>query len=182
MAEITVFVATSIAFALLFRQSLRNPRCHGFYRFFGLEAILALFLLNVPYWFADRLAPQQLLSWGLLFLSLFLLVQGAWFLHTRGQASAERKDPALLGFEKTRVLVTEGIFRHIRHPLYGSLLLLAWGILLKHTAWPEIALCAVASGFLFAAARTEERECLDFFGEAYREYMQRSRMFIPGLF
>jgi protein-S-isoprenylcysteine O-methyltransferase Ste14 len=37
----------------------------------------------------------------------------------------------------------------------------------------------IASVFLVLTARVEERENLRYFGEAYREYMQHSRMFIP---
>jgi len=32
---------------------------------------------------------------------------------------------------------------------------------------------------LFGAARYDEKECIGFFGESYREYKQRSKMFIP---
>jgi len=40
----------------------------------------------------------------------------------------------------------------------------------------------LASILLYLTARADERECLQFFGEEYRSYMQRSRRFIPWLF
>jgi hypothetical protein len=55
---------------------------------------------------------------------------------TRGRPDASRHDGApLLYFEKTTQLVTTGVFKYIRHPLYSSLLLLAWGVFFKHPSW-----------------------------------------------
>jgi protein-S-isoprenylcysteine O-methyltransferase Ste14 len=35
---------------------------------------------------------------------------------------------------------------------------------------------------LLLTALADERECLDYFGPAYAEYMRRTRRFIPGIF
>ena len=40
----------------------------------------------------------------------------------------------------------------------------------------------LASLALWLTARCDEAECLAYFGEAYRDYMGRSRMFIPWVF
>ena len=40
--------------------------------------------------------------------------------------------PENLAFENTVKLVEVGLYRFIRHPMYASLLLLAWGAFLKH--------------------------------------------------
>jgi protein-S-isoprenylcysteine O-methyltransferase Ste14 len=63
--------------------------------------------------------------------------------------------------------------------MYSSLLFLAWGILLRHI---EVALCMVAliatcSGVV--AALIEEKENMAYFGERYRRYMLKTKMFIP---
>jgi protein-S-isoprenylcysteine O-methyltransferase Ste14 len=66
--------------------------------------------------------------------------------------------------------------------MYASLLWLAWGVFLK---WPTVAaagLAAVASALLWLTARAEEREDLAYFGDAYREYMERTRRFVPFVF
>jgi len=36
--------------------------------------------------------------------------------------------------------------------------------------------------FLYVTARVEERENIERFGEQYRQYMKKSRMFIPFIF
>ena len=88
----------------------------------------------------------------------------------------------LLGIEKTTRLVTTGAFRYIRHPLYSSLLLLAWGVFFKNPSWAGICLALGATAFLVATAMVEEAENLLYFGPVYREYMRRTKMFIPYLF
>ena len=165
------------------RDSLRARRSHGFYRFFAWEAILALFLLNVDFWFRDALAWNQLIAWTLLFGCIVPLVFGVQALRARGKPTAKREgDPSLLAFEKTTALVTTGIYRYIRHPLYSSLLLLAWGIFFKSPSWSGGFLVIVTTISLALTAKADEAECAKFFGTAYQDYMKTTRMFIPFLF
>jgi len=154
--------------------SLREPRSHGFFRFFAWEAILGLLLLNLHAWFAEPLAWHQLLSWLLLTASLYLLLAGIIHLRRAGKPGG--------ALEATTRLVQEGIFAHIRHPLYASLLYLAWGIFFKSPSLLDGCLTLVATAFLYATARADEAECLVKFGAAYAGYMQRTRMFIPFVF
>jgi protein-S-isoprenylcysteine O-methyltransferase Ste14 len=85
-------------------------------------------------------------------------------------------------FEKTTTLVTTGVYCYIRHPLYSSLLFLAWGIFFKTPSWLGGLLALTATLCLAATARVEEAENLRFFGDAYRKYMKQTKMFIPFLF
>lgn len=165
------------------RHSLRAPRSHGFYRFFAWECILGLFLLNVNFWVYKPFAWNQIIAWILLFVSLIPLGFGIHFLRTQGKPAEKREgDASLLAFEKTTLLVTSGIYKYIRHPLYSSLFLLTWGILFKHFSVTEIALAIAASFFLIFTAKADEAECLQFFGLDYSEYMKKTKMFIPYLF
>lgn len=178
-----IFILLSIILIVISRQSLRRPRSHGFYRFFAWEAILALFLINAGAWFYEPLAWNQIIAWLLLILCLIPLVFGVHSLRTRGRPVQQREgDPSLLGFEKTTTLVTTGIYRYIRHPLYSSLLLLTWGIFFKSPSAIGIFLASASTLFLVATARADEAECIQFFGAPYREYMRRTKMFIPYLF
>jgi hypothetical protein len=113
--------------AWLSRKSLRSPGQHGFYRFFAWEAILGLIVLNQKVWGTDPFSPHQITSWLLMLLSIFLVIQAYRLMTKHGQASLARDDGTLYQFEKTTQLVTTGIFGYIRHPMYTSLLALAWG-------------------------------------------------------
>lgn len=163
-------------------RSLRKPGSHGFYRFFALFGIFVLLALNGPYWLVDKFAPLQLVSWALLFTALFLVLDGLWLLISRGKPGTRPDDGSLLAFEQTGVLVTTGVYRWIRHPMYLSLLLFAWGIFFKQ---PGVAAGVTAAGvsvLVFITARVEESECLEKFGSAYEDYRHHSRMFVPLVF
>jgi protein-S-isoprenylcysteine O-methyltransferase Ste14 len=178
-----IFLLASTILAWISRASLRVPRSHGFYRFFAWEAILALFLLNVEFWFRDPFAWHQLLAWMLLFASIIPLVFGVQALRARGKPTEKREsDPSLLAFEKTTALVTMGIYHYIRHPLYSSLFLLAWGIFFKLPSLFGGVLFILATVFLILTAKADEAECTKFFGLQYQDYMKKTRMFIPFLF
>ena len=167
---------------VLSRRSLLHIRSHGFYRFFGWETLLALFLINVDGWFRDPLAWYQLVSWALLIVSLVFVLGGVRLLREIGKHNADRTDPSLYGFEKTSRLVTIGLYRFIRHPLYSSLLFLGWGIFFKSPSWQDAALALLCTLFLFATARVEEQENIKTFGNEYVQYVQHSKMFIPFIF
>lgn len=79
-------------------------------------------------------------------------------------------------------LVTVEAYRHIRHPLYSSLLFLAWGVFFKHITWVCAFGVVVTTLLLTLTAKIDEIENIHFWGAAYEKYMKRSKMFIPFLF
>ncbi len=182
MTKLLLFVILSGCILYISRKPLRVPGSHGFYRFFAWEAMLALILINIHAWFFDPLSTQQILSWVLLAVSLVMVGQGFYELRMKGKAGDLRHDDSLLAFEKTSELVTSGIYRYIRHPLYGSLLFFAWGAFLKDVTWYACGLVVVATAFLVVTAKTDEAECIRYFGASYEEYMKRTKMFVPFLF
>lgn len=180
--KLLVFLLATVWLAYVSRASLRVPRSHGFFRFLSWEAILALGLVNVEVWFRDPFSWHQLISWFLLAVSGLLVVHGMLLLRQLGKPDARRDDSPMVGFEKTTRLVTVGAYRYIRHPLYSSLLFLAWGIFFKDPSGVAGLLALVAALFLLGAARAEEAENVRFFGPAYEAYMVRTKRFIPYLF
>ncbi len=179
MIEIGALLIVSAGFIYISRASLLRPRSHGFYRFFAWECMLILFLLVVRDWFTDPFSLTQIISWVLLFGSLLLVLPGVVLLRRKGNVVAHQRAEPLLAFEKTTVLVTDGIYRYIRHPLYSSLLFLNWGIFFKGPSLVCALLAVGATVFLILTARAEEKEDIQYFGEEYREYMARTKMFVP---
>ncbi|MHB1192921.1 MAG: methyltransferase family protein [Longimicrobiales bacterium] len=183
MIRLALFGVSTLALAWVSRRPLRDPTSHGFSRFFAWVAIVALVLLNfrgLGAWFADPFSLRQIASWILLFGSIALLVPAVVLLRTRGRPDADGRDgEGLYGFEKTEKLVTTGVYRWVRHPMYASLLWLAWGVFLKRPGWTALGLVVVATACLLLTARAEEAEDIAFFGDAYRDYMRRTRRFVP---
>ncbi len=177
--KVVIFITVSIGLIWISRGSLRHPRSHGFPRFFAWEAILLLILRSTDFWLREPSDFSRIISWILLTLSAGLAVHSLILFRKLGKLSRERQDPALMGIEKTTALVTSGIYRFIRHPMYCSLILLAWGIFFIRLSAVSGVLATVASLFLFLTALREEAENISYFGEEYREYMNRSKMFFP---
>ncbi len=183
MLKTALFVVASAGIVYVSRASLRAPRSHGFYRFFAWEAILALILLNVEYWVRDPLSLHQVISWLFLIVSAFLVVHAVHLLRIMGKPDAQRSDDeATIGIEKTTHLVSVGAYKYIRHPMYSSLLFLAWGVFFKNLSWLSAILALTATAFLVATAKVEESEDIRFFGPAYQTYIKQTKRFVPFLF
>ena len=174
MVKFIIFIVVTAGIVFYSWKSLRQLRSHGFFRFFAWEAILLLVLLNVDYWFREPFSPLQIVSWLLFLASIVVAAHGFYLLHAVGRPEGE--------FEDTTVLVRQGAYKYIRHPLYSSLLLLSWGVFFKDVSLLSIILTLAALVFLVATARVEEAENLQKFGDEYTDYMKVTRMFIPFLF
>jgi protein-S-isoprenylcysteine O-methyltransferase Ste14 len=164
----------SLLFLLALRDALHRGAAYGIYRFFAWECILLLIVIRAPAWFDEPFFLHQIVSWLLLFLSIVLAVMGFRLLLKLGKPEG--------GFENTTRLVQSGIFAWIRHPLYASLLCLSWGVFFKLPDILGFTISLVASVFLYATAREEEKENLARFGEAYQGYMRGTKMFVPRIF
>ena len=83
------------------------------------------------------------------------------------------------GTRKEHKLVTHGIYRYIRHPLYtvGSSLFISFGMMAD--SWFVAALGILT--FILMAIRTpkEEANLIEKFGDEFREYMKRTGRFLP---
>ncbi len=181
--KLLVLAAGAAAIVWVSRGPLRQPGSHGFYRTFAWLAILGLFVLNDERWFDDPFAPWQLVSWFLLIGATFLVLHGVHLLRVIGRPAASAASAAEYRFENTTRLVEVGAYRYIRHPLYASLLWLAWGIYFKVPLSPAgLALALAASAFLVLTARSEEGELQRKFGADYAAYRQRTKMFVPFVF
>ncbi len=174
MIQTIVFVLGTAGILWISWKPLHDRRAHGFYRFFAFEAILALILLNAEQWFRDPFSALQIMSWLLLLASIFLAIHGFYLLRVVGQPRGS--------FENTSTLVRIGAYRYIRHPLYSSLLFLAWGAFLKDPSWVGGALVLIASAALIATAKVEEAENASRFGAEYPEYVKTTKMFVPFVF
>jgi protein-S-isoprenylcysteine O-methyltransferase Ste14 len=181
MLEWLAFFAGTAFLSFVSRASLRMPKSHGFFRFFAWELMLVLIVLNMNGWYSAPLTPDQIVCGILMAISLLLFIASYESLRQYGKQDHTRKDAPLLHFEKTTVLISHGIYRFIRHPMYSSLIFLDLGLFFKHMSWLSAGISLVAGIFLVIATLVEEHENIRFFGSKYREYMHRSKRFVPFL-
>jgi protein-S-isoprenylcysteine O-methyltransferase Ste14 len=177
-----VFFLGSVGIFIISRHALAEKTSHGFPRFFAFEAILGLVVLNAPHWFSQPFSLIQIVSWVFLLGAAFLVIYAVLVLRAHGAQDKSIQDDRQLPFEKTTHLVTKGPYRFIRHPMYASLLYLAWGVFLKQVTLITILLLVLICLTLFLTAVYEERENLAKFGDEYTSYMLRTKRFFPYIF
>jgi protein-S-isoprenylcysteine O-methyltransferase Ste14 len=127
-----------------------------------------LYVIPVP-WSYLTLAGQFI---ALVALGIGLLQTGIW---------------SFLGFEQVLVdaptsqpeMVTGGLYRWVRHPLYTAGLVFIW--LTPVMTSGLLALNLGLTIYLVFGAYYEERKLVREFGEDYTRYQQRTPMLIPGL-
>jgi len=170
-----IFFIIGTIFIILFSWfvSLREKRYHGIPRFFVFEGLLLLGLLQWPSWFRDPLIFRQILSWLFLIFSMYY-VMASVIIYNRHSNHGQN-------FENSTLLVTTGIYKYVRHPMYGSLLFLGWGMLLKDIKPLTIAVVIVITVALFITCKVEEKEMLKRFGNDYKEYMKKTKLWLPYL-
>jgi protein-S-isoprenylcysteine O-methyltransferase Ste14 len=79
------------------------------------------------------------------------------------------------------VFVTSGPYRFIRHPMYAAAMLAMGGFVIDRPSVLRAALMAVLIIDLYLKMLYEERHLVQRF-PAYREYMQKTKRFIPLVF
>ena len=87
-----------------------------------------------------------------------------------------------LELKEGHALVTRGVYRRLRHPMYLALLLYGVGqalVLPNFVAGPAYFLATAA--LVALRLGPEERMMSDAFGAAYADYVARTRRLIPGL-
>jgi len=172
---IVVLIFGTIGFIYLsWIVSLKEKRYHGIYRFFSFESIFILVLLNYPNWFRDPLSLIQIISWIFLISSIICAFFGFYLLYKRGKPEGQ--------IENTTNLVTTGLYKYIRHPLYLSLMLGGFGVLLKDIGYTQIFLAFINFISLVFTAKVEEKEMIKKFGAEYVDYIKKTKMFFPYIF
>ena len=179
MEKLIIFGVFSIAIIIISWRTLFHVRSHGFYRFFSWECLLWLFINNAQYWFHKPFRYPQVYSWALLIISAYFVVAGLILMKKVGKPEKGRAQKHLFQFEETSELVDTGIFKYIRHPMYSSLLFLTWAVFLKSPTEPLFVVALLSTVCLYFTAIFDEKDCINYFGDRYKQYMKRSKMFIP---
>lgn len=108
--------------------------------------------------------PFHLLSQAFIFGGFWLLAR-AW--------------NVLYHAQREQRLARTGPYARIRHPQYVAFVLVMFGFLLQWPTLPTLVMFPILVAVYARLARTEEKEMLDRFGTAYREYLRRTPAFVP---
>lgn len=185
LAWMLYFVLHSLLASLIMKRYVEQnwPRAYAFYRI-AFNTIAIMLLLPLLYYsYSLSLELWWTYSWSRI-LAVLLIGSGLYFLY----AAFRVFDTAVfLGlkpekFDASEGLVTKGMYRYVRHPLYFATLLLFWGLFLWWPSWKWLGINAVVFAYLLIGSRLEERKLEQQFGPAYRNYKQEVKALIPFLF
>lgn len=143
----------------------------------GLVVLPILWRLHAFDGFADR-------GQGIIPLILGLLTGVAFlWLFRRSHKDLGKNWSVTLEVREGHQLVTQGVYAHVRHPMYASFLL--WGVtqalLIANWIAGFAGLAAVLALYAVRQSR-EEAMMRDTFGAEYDAYSARTKRLIPGIF
>ena len=144
--------------------------------FVGCLVLPAVYLLTPWLAFADYRLPSYLPWCGA------IAMVGALWLFWRAHADLGQNWSVTLELRQGHQLVTHGVYRNIRHPMYAAIWLfgIAQGLLLQNwlAGWSAVAAFAVM--YVIRVPR-EERMMCEQFGQEYLSYMGQTGRLFPRL-
>lgn len=136
----------------------------------------SIYLINPDWMTWSKLGLPELARWFGIVLGIVCLGLLYWMFSSIGSGitpvSATRKNHRL---------VTHGIYRWIRHPLYTLGTSLFVSVSLMTDSWFILVMAGLAFTILAIRTPKEEANLIAKFGDEYREYMQRTGRFLPKL-
>jgi len=135
-----------------------------------------VYLINPQWMNWSKIGLPESIRWLWVGIGILCTLGIYWLFNSIGSGitptSATRKE---------HKLVTRGIYRWIRHPLYtiGSSFIVSFGMMADNLFIAALGILA----FIAMAVRTpkEEANLIEKFGDEYREYMKHTGRFLPRL-
>jgi len=132
------------------------------------QAYKILSFLSVPLWLLPTaysiFLPLKLGTiWFAIGLIIFLLGLVLNVIATINFATAPMNEP-----------VTGGAYRYSRHPLYAAHVLIYFSVSIASASWVFLLATIMLAVLVGLSVKDEEHYCLERYGLAYREYMDRT--------
>lgn len=106
------------------------------------------------------------IGWGVLMLSAIFGWLPIFTFRSKGKVKG-------WGYIHTTVLVDSGIYGIVRHPQYLAGILISAALPMITHHWLVVVLGLIAAVINYLDTFNEEEGCIEKFGEAYRQYMER---------
>lgn len=149
---------------------------------YWLPLAVAVFLLGPGHWFGHSWLREQFVPHSTTVFAIALLLGAAgavvaiWARHQLG-----RNWSGNVQIKQEHVLITNGPYAWVRHPIYSGLLLLFCGTALMVGDWRGIIAVAIVFTSFWFKLHQEERFLARHFGAPYLDYARRTKRLIPGL-
>ena len=118
---------------------------------------------------------------------LLLLTRGLIRMKARLQLKKKAGFGSLVGTAKLKIvkqhrLVKDGLYKHIRHPIYLGEILRNLGFVLIFSSVYGLLIILLASIFLLFRIEIEEKMLIVIFGEEYKDYKRNTKRIIPYVY
>lgn len=115
------------------------------------------------------------------FLGLFLLITGFIILIT-AQITLGKFYSSTLVIRNDHQLITYGIYRFTRNPIYLGGIIVSFGIPVFASSLPGHLIMSALNPVILYRIRLEERLLIEEFGDSYRHYMMATRKLLPFIY
>ena len=141
----------------------------------GIGMITPLFYIFTDWLeFADYTLPEWI-GW----LGSLLFLMATWLLY-RSHADLGKNWTPVIGVRETHSLVTTGIYKYIRHPMYAAHILWSVAQIMMLPNWiAGFSFIIVMIPHYFLRVDKEENMMIEQFGEEYHQYKQKTGRVFP---
>ncbi len=147
------------------------------FSFTGMCLVPAIYVLAGQPKFADYLF-QPALAWA----GAATFASSLWLFY-RTHKDLGRNWSVTLEIRDRHALVTSGVYRHVRHPMYSAFWLWAFAQALLLPNWIAGPAGLIGFGTLFfLRINREEQLMIETFGDDYRHYMIRTSRVLPWIY
>lgn len=184
--QVVFYVTLAVCYAPeLYRSWFRHPEAGAVNRDRG-SHLVVLFAIGTGVFLAIFVAnarlPYTQFTWhprGVFWLGIALMLAGFAFRHYAIHVLG-RFFTHTVATRPGQYVVDTGPYRLIRHPSYSGSLLTFVGLGLAMGNWASLVLLMLGAGIGYAyRVRIEEHALCADLGQPYRDYMQRTRRFVP---
>jgi protein-S-isoprenylcysteine O-methyltransferase Ste14 len=123
---------------------------------------LAFFVYKMP-----GLKALHWVGWGIWVISLIFGIAPIFILRNRGGVAKGHS------YVKTTKLVESSVYAIVRHPQYVAGILLNLALILLAQHWVIFLVGVISTILMYIDIQAADREGVEKFGEAYRQYMKR---------
>ena len=136
-----------------------------------------LYVLTSRLDFANYYLPDWI-GW----IGSLLFIDAMWILY-KSHADLGRQWTATVGMREGHQLVTSGIYKYIRHPMYAAHILWALAqVMMLHNWIAGYSFIVVMVPFYIYRVTKEEEMLMETFGEEYEKYRNKTGALFPKLF
>ena len=176
-----VFFAVYLPEALLNRRSRKlgsTQDAGSFAVVMGVQVPATAAAYAIAFWGKFGVLEQQRLwFWA----GLATMIAGAWLRRHCFRMLGKSFTAVVLVLPGQQV-IERGAYRWIRHPSYTAGMLVYVGTILALGNWVSVVVMLIPALFTYSyRVRVEERALLEVIGEPYREYMRRTKRFVPKI-